>query len=197
MLPGSYRAPVKATLLSLPASHPMLAARLMLERKGVGGAAGGPPAGAAQAAAAGPAARRLAWAALVRTRSTLETFLEDAHLGIRDDLAVTTSPPIVRIAALDNRAGDRSSRRDLAALGGMLNRVDELVEAGVVGGAEPNAADYQLATSVRLLGALDDLRPQIEPRPAGRLALQVVPRFPGRVPPGFPPEWLRSVRERP
>jgi glutathione S-transferase len=248
---------VKATLLSLPASHPTVAARLMLQRKGFEvrrvdllpafhklllRAMGFPgvtvpavfldgqrlqgsrtisraldalvpeprlfPRDAERREAVEraelwgdlvlqPAARRLAWAALVRDLSTLRTFLEDAHLLIPDDLAVATAPPIVRLSARLNHAGDRSARRDLAALGGMLDRVDELVEAGVIGGAEPNAADYQIATSVRLLMALDDLRPLIEPRPAGRLALGVVPRFPGRVPPVFPPEWLRSVRERP
>ena len=255
MLPGYDRPPVKATLLSLPASHPTVAAKLMLERKGVevrqvdllpalhrllllgfpgltvpavfldGQRLQGsrtiaraldalvpePPLLPREAErreaveraelwgdlVLQPAARRLAWAALVRDRSTLGTFLEDAHLGIPDDLAVATSPPIVRLAAWLNHAGDRSARRDLAALGGMLDRVDELVDAGVIGGAEPNAADYQIATSMRLLMTLDDLRPAIEPRPSGRLALTVVPRFPGRVPPVFPSEWLRSVRERP
>jgi hypothetical protein len=37
---------------------------------------------------------------------------------------------------------------------------------------------------------LDDLRPLIEARPAGQNALRAVPEFPGRVPPGLPPDWL-------
>jgi len=63
-------------------------------------------------------------------------------------------------------------------------------DRGVVGGPEPNAADYQLATSLRLMMAQDDLRPLIEPRPAGRMALDVVREFGGRVGPVFPAEWL-------
>jgi hypothetical protein len=38
--------------------------------------------------------------------------------------------------------------------------------------------------------SLDDLRPVIEGRPAGRLALRVVPHFPGRTPPVLPTDWL-------
>ena len=143
-----------------------------------------------------PLARRLAWAALRRDRSGIESLLEGARLGIPQRLAVLTSPPVIRLAARLNRAGDRSARRDLASLPGALASVDELVGRGVVGSPEPNAADFQLATSVRLLMTLDDLRPAIEARPAGRLALDVVPSFPGRIPPVFPAEWL-SVRSRP
>jgi glutathione S-transferase len=142
-----------------------------------------------------PVARRLAWAALRRDRSTIGTFLEDAHLGLPTGLAVATAPPVVALSSRLNHASDRSARRDLTALPRLLDRVDELAAQGVLGArGGPNAADYQVTTSVRLLMALDDLRPAIERRPAGRLALEVVPRFAGRVPPVFPPEWLRSVR---
>jgi hypothetical protein len=40
----------------------------------------------------------------------------------------------------------------------------------------------------------DDLRPAIEKRPAGELATRVIPHFPGRTPPVFPPEWLEGLR---
>ena len=73
-----------------------------------------------------------------------------------------------------NRATDENVRRDLAALPGMIDRVDELIEQGVIGGPERNAADYQIATSVSLLLTMDDIRPMIEGRPAERLARDVV-----------------------
>ena len=91
------------------------------------------------------------------------------------------------------RATDEAVRADLAALPGLLGRVDELIGEGVIGGTARNAADYQIATSVRLLLAFDDLREAIEGRPAGRLAREVVPDFPGRVRPAFPPDWLASI----
>jgi glutathione S-transferase len=129
-----------------------------------------------------PAARRIAWAALRRDRSTLGTFLVDANLGIPTDLALRTAAPVVWMAAHFNRVSDDSLRRDLAALPGRLDHVDALIAKGVIGGAEPNVADYQIATSVRLLLTLDDLRPDMETRPAGELAARLVPEFPGRIP---------------
>jgi glutathione S-transferase len=143
-----------------------------------------------------PAARRLTWAALRRDRSTIGTFLEGARLGIPPGLAARTAAPLVTLSARLNGASDEAAQADLAALPEMLERVDGWIGGGVLGGAEPNAADFQIATSVRLLMALDDLRPAVEPRPAGRLALAVVPAFPGRVPPVFPADWLASLTAR-
>jgi glutathione S-transferase len=53
----------------------------------------------------------------------------------------------------------------------------------VLGGNPPTAADYQIATSIRLLLCFDDLRDEIERRPAGEYARTLVKDFPGRVPP--------------
>jgi glutathione S-transferase len=148
-----------------------------------------------------PVVRRLAWAALKRDRSTIRSFLEDARLGLPTGLSVALAGPVVALSARLNRAGDRSARRDLAALPRLLDRVDELIAQRVLsgGGEAPadgalNAADFQIAPSVRLLLAFDDLREAIEARPAGRHAMRVVPRFAGRIPPVFPADWLRSVR---
>jgi hypothetical protein len=42
--------------------------------------------------------------------------------------------------------------------------------------------------------SFDDLRPAIERRPAGKLALRVVPHYPGRVPPVLPAAWLEPLQ---
>ena len=60
----------------------------------------------------------------------------------------------------------------------------------MLGGAEPNVADYQVATSLALLASHDDLRPLIAARPAGALMERIAPGYPGRMPPAFPPDWL-------
>ena len=60
-------------------------------------------------------------------------------------------------------------KADLAALPGQLDHVESLIDAGTIGGEEPNAADFQIAVSLRLLMCFDDLRPLIEGRPAGEL----------------------------
>ena len=41
--------------------------------------------------------------------------------------------------------------------------------------------------------SFDDLRPFIEGRPAGEMAMRVVPDFPGRTPAVVPPEWLAGL----
>jgi glutathione S-transferase len=129
-----------------------------------------------------PVPRRLVWNGLGHDRSELATYLEGAKLGIPTSIAARTAPPIAMIARRLNKATDAAAERDLAALPGMLDRVDELIERGVIGGAERNAADYQIATSISLLLTMDDLRPMIEGRPAGRLARDVVKHQPGHLP---------------
>ncbi len=129
-----------------------------------------------------PVPRRLVWNGMGRDRSELGTYLEGAKLGIPIPIATRVAPPIAMLARRLNRATDEAAGRDLAALPGMLDRVDELIEQGVIGGAERNAADYQSATSISLMLTMDDLRPLIEGRPAGRLAREVVTHQPGHLP---------------
>ncbi len=139
-------------------------------------------------------ARRVLWNGMRRERSPLRSYSTGARLGIPIGLAVKTAAPIVALSARFNEATDETVRDDLAALPGMLNRIDDWIAAGVLGGDPPNAADLQIATSVRLLMTLDDLRPAIEQRPAGQLALRIDPDYPGRMPPVLPAEWLEPLR---
>jgi len=50
----------------------------------------------------------------------------------------------------------------------------------VIGGENPNAADFQAATSVRLATLIDALAPLLAGRPAAALAQRLAPRYPGR-----------------
>ena len=126
--------------------------------------------------------RRLVWNGLGHDRSELATYLEGAKLGIPTSIAARTAAPIAKLARRLNNATDENVRLDLAALPGMIDRVDELVERGVIGGVERNAADYQIATSISFLLTMDDLRPMIEGRSAERLAREVVTHQPGHLP---------------
>ena len=96
-----------------------------------------------------PVPRRIVWSALRRDRSTLETYLEGAHLGIPAGVAALTAPPVIRLAARLNHASDDAVRRDLRAVPALLDRVDALIAEGVIGGHDYNVADFQIATSVR------------------------------------------------
>jgi glutathione S-transferase len=139
-------------------------------------------------------ARRILWNAMQRDRSSIGTFAEGARLGVPTGLAVKTAPPVIAAAVRLNRASNENVRSDLAALPGALERIDDWIAEGVLGGETVNAADLQVATSVRLLMTMDDLRPAIEDRPAGRLALGVVPSFPGGVGPVLPSAWLQPAK---
>jgi glutathione S-transferase len=139
-------------------------------------------------------ARRMSWWALKRNRDALASYAEGARLGIPTGLAMRTSAPVVAAAARLNQATDDNVRADLAALPGDLERIDAWIADGVLGGDELNAADYQIATSLRLMMTLGDLRPLIEDRAAGKLALRVVPEFPGHTPPVFPGAWLEPLK---
>ena len=77
----------------------------------------------------------------------------------------------------------------------VLDQVDELIGEGVIGGEEPNAADFQIATSVRALLTVQDLKPVFEGRPAAQFAMRLVPGFGNDFPAGLlPAELLDSVR---
>jgi glutathione S-transferase len=74
--------------------------------------------------------------------------------------------------------------------------VDELIADGTIGGEEPNAADFQIGTTVRVFLAFADLAPVVEGRPAADLANRVLPRYPGPVPPFLPRGWLDAATGR-
>ena len=104
-------------------------------------------------------------------------------------------PSAGRILTIRYGARDAVAQADLIALPSILDKMDGWIEEGVMGGDEPNAADYQIAPSLRLALSFDDLRPAIEGRPAGELALRILPDFPGRTPAGaFPADWLAPLR---
>jgi glutathione S-transferase len=121
---------------------------------------------------------------------------------LRQDLAQTTGIPLPSIAAramkpvgwyfasVVSGATEESVRADLAALPAQFDHVDELIAEGVIGGEQPNAADFQIATSVRVMLNFPQLRPLIESRPAGELAMRIAPRFGDQVPLKLPAEWV-------
>jgi len=141
-----------------------------------------------------PAPRRLVVWALMHDRGAAATFLEGAKLPIPHVVAARTTTPFVWTSSRRNGATDAAVQADLAALPAALDRVDALIAEGTIGGDEPNAADYQIATSLRLMLCSDDLRPAIEGRPAAAFATRVVPRYPGSIGPAFPEEWLAPLR---
>jgi glutathione S-transferase len=142
--------------------------------------------------------RTISWWALKRRKSDLGTFLEDAgpaaRFGMPSRIAVATSGPILRMAIRLNDSTDETVRSTLESIGPALDEVDRLIGAGVIGGPEPNAADFQIGGSVALLRTFEDVRASIDDRPAAGLARRLYPWYPGRVGASFPPEWLQPLR---
>jgi glutathione S-transferase len=137
--------------------------------------------------------RQLLWWAFKRDKENLRGYSEGARMGVPVGLAIKTGGPLVALAARFNEATDDNARAALTTLPDLLDRVDAYIADGTIGGTEPNAADFQIATSIGLALTLDDLKPLIEPRPAAALAERFVPDYPGRVPPIFPPAWLPAA----
>jgi glutathione S-transferase len=140
-----------------------------------------------------PPMRQILWWAIKRDKAPLRSYSEGAKLGIPISLALKTAAPIVALSARFNEADDEHVRRGLAEMPAMLDRVDAWIAEGVLGGAQLNAADFQIAPSLALAMTLDDLRPAIENRPAGELAKRVAPDYPGKTPKVLPPAWLQAL----
>jgi glutathione S-transferase len=141
-----------------------------------------------------PPIRAVLWWALRKDKAPLRSYSEGASLGIPIGLALKTATPIVAASAHFNEATDDNVRRGLAELPAMLQKIDDWIADGTIGGEQPNVADFQIAPSLRLAMTLDDLRPAIESRPAGELAKRLVPTYPGKTPPVLPPAWLQPLR---
>jgi glutathione S-transferase len=90
---------------------------------------------------------------------------------------------------------DRQIQQAISQVPEILDHVDQLIADGVIGGEEPNAADFQIAGSVRALLNVADLNPATNGRPASELALRYLPDFGTDFPPGLlPAEWLVPLR---
>jgi glutathione S-transferase len=89
---------------------------------------------------------------------------------------------LARISHADE-ATVRATVRDLPAL---LDHVDELIADGTIGGAEPNAADFQILASVRVLLEFEDLGHLLEGRAGAQAARLLYPDWEGPIPSGLP-----------
>jgi glutathione S-transferase len=80
---------------------------------------------------------------------------------------------------------------DLAGLPEKLDHVDALAADGVIGGEEPNAADLQIGSTLRVLLIVGDLEPLIAGRSGEAIARRWFPDYPGHIPAGaFPAGWV-------
>lgn len=122
-----------------------------------------------------PLARRLALAAGRRDLSLIANEGESERLGpmlahgrVRRRIAISAACRFFGIS-------DQVEALDLEALPGVLDHVDGLLVSGVLGGPEPNAADFQAAPCLALLGCRLDIREPVESRPSWALVERLLP----------------------
>ncbi len=143
-----------------------------------------------------PLARRVVWGALQRNPGAIPSFQESSKLPrLPRPVVRFLAPGVIAIERKVNKAAENQVRADLRALPGHVDRIDEWIAAGVLGGAAPNAADLQIGASLRLLRTIGDLQTVLAKRPAEALATRLFPTFPGNVPAGtYPAAWLSAAR---
>jgi glutathione S-transferase len=82
---------------------------------------------------------------------------------------------------------------DLVGLPEKLDHIEALAAEGVIGGESPNAADFQIGATVRVMLVCRDLHPLITGGAAERIARRWFPQYPGEVPAGaYPAGWVPS-----
>lgn len=131
-----------------------------------------------------PAARRLFWVGIMRAPRAIDAYAVGSRMRIPAIGRRLATPLLGRAARWNNRASAASARRDLELLPGQLDQVDAWIAEGVLGGEQPNAADLQIASSLRMLLTFADVRPLLEGRPCARLARRVVSDYAGEMPAG-------------
>jgi glutathione S-transferase len=135
-----------------------------------------------------PVPRSLLWTAFGAHPRAMHGF-QDGQRGPKLPMPVVlaASRVILPVERRLNDVSDAGVRTALAELPGMLDRVDAWIAAGVLDGEEPNAADLQIAPTLRLLWAMRDLRPLIAGRPAEGLMHRWLAPMAAEVPEGALP----------
>lgn len=132
--------------------------------------------------------RRIVRWVLAHNNSARARIAADMGLPLPTVLAALNWP-IARAQAARSSSDEEHARANLAGLRDTLDRVDALIADGVIGGETPNAADFQIAPSIRSLNALVDLQPLFAGRPCDAHARRFLPKF-SEAPPMLAPELL-------
>jgi glutathione S-transferase len=137
--------------------------------------------------------RRVLDLAFVRAPTAMFSYAAEAKLPLPLERMAPAAPLVARLMAIQNGAREQAVRADLAALPAQLDRIDGWIADGLLGGEQPNAADLQIGSTVRLLRTVADVRPTIDAHAAAELARYFPPTI-GEVPAGtLPAAWLAQA----
>jgi glutathione S-transferase len=132
-----------------------------------------------------PVARELVWAGMLNNPDAMVSYSEHSRLRLPPPAVRLSAPLIARMASRLNRTGDQVASNDIRELPAQLDKVDSWIADGTIGDAQhPNVADLQIASTVRLMLTIADVRPLIEARPCAQLARELFPDADGEMPAG-------------
>jgi len=121
-------------------------------------------------------ARRISTAAMRRDPSAAKRLCADGRLGpllYKNALARRIFIPTLVAGAFAPSA--TTERRLLAELPATLDRIDRWIGDGVLGGPQPNVADFMVVPSLALILYRPDVRPLFEGRPTLELVDRLLP----------------------
>lgn len=127
---------------------------------------------------------------LLRRPGAVGSVLADGRMSVPTGVVVRISKPAIYVNSLLNKSTEEGVRRTLAEIPAMLDRVDGLIADGTLDADAPGAADAMIAPTTRAVLWWEDLRPLLDGRPALEYAQRLVPRYPGAIPPLFPPDAI-------
>jgi glutathione S-transferase len=133
-----------------------------------------------------PVPRRL-FRYLILTQSSARIWMGSEVMRLPGAAAIAPlfMPAIRRLAEISH-ADDARVRTDIERLPELLDHVDDLIAEGTIGGAAPNAADFQILATVRVLLEFEDLGRVLAGRASVPPARRLYPDWPGPIPPGLP-----------
>jgi glutathione S-transferase len=126
--------------------------------------------------------RRIIRWALLNDRALRSWFAADLLHWPAPDVMAVLGRPMVSALARAAAADEPAVREDIRRLPELLDRVDDLIVVGTIGGAEPNAADFQILSGVRMLLEFADLARRVESHPCATHARRLFPTWDGPIP---------------
>ncbi len=133
-----------------------------------------------------PVPRRL-FRYLMLTQSSARIWMGTEVMGLPGAAAIAPFfMPVIRRLAAISHADDARVRDDVERLPELLDHVDGLIADGTIGGTEPNASDFQILASVRVLLEFEDLAGLLEGQACVPTARRLYPDWAGPIPRGLP-----------
>ena len=141
-----------------------------------------------------PVPRHLFRWALITRPEMMRYFVADLQrLRPAGLVARLEARPLARAVRASGTSEERV-RADLAALPTMLDRVRQLLDEQVLGTANLNAADFQIATTLRTIAMFEDLRELIDGGPLDAYARSVWSDTDLDFPAMVPATWMSQLR---